>query len=302
MLTKFNLYQPAAIDNSLNSYQIIHKIIHEMNLIIDEINNIDSKANEYTDEQIRLLKAEMQVKFDNIENEIVLLNGRIDLTNSNLTTLENAFNDFKIAITSSVNQLTINVANLSDYVAQTESMLISYIDNKIDVLTHLIETLKGVKVFGLNGKLTTVQQAIDDLKNALNFELNFISFKQLKTRILTPGAQIDPATGLTVGDITYANLLSGIRSNTQGGQQIATLYPQFTLSNTAESHTFITNYFYAVRQPFMFLFISIVLAASAHTGSSYYGYYTGVSNLFNTTGTGYGRIMYDKSSTYNNYT
>lgn len=214
MLTKFNLYQPAAIDNSLNSYQIIHKIKYKMNLIIDEINNIDSKANEYTDEQIRLLKAELQIKFDDIESEIVLLSGRIDLTNSNLTTLENAFNDFKTAITNSVNQLTINVANLSDYVAQTESLLINYIDNKIEILTHLIESLKGVKVFGLNGKLTTVQHAIDDcikLSRINRYDITIKAIKYLMNQTYTYNNVTYNMNDLTFGVLKN---IYGINSNT----------------------------------------------------------------------------------------
>lgn len=213
-LLPFSLNQPLAVDNAISTIGVIHKIIAKMNEVIEEVNNIDSKANEYTDEQIRLLKIELQSKFDDIENEIVLLNGRVDLTNSNLTTLENAFNDFKIAITTSVNQLTINVANLSDYVAQTESMLISYIDNKIDILTHLIETLKGVKVFGVNGKLTTVQNAIDDcikLSRINRYDITIKAIKYLMNQTYTYNNVTHNMNDLTFGVLKN---IYGINSNT----------------------------------------------------------------------------------------
>ena len=299
MLTKFNLYQPAAIDNSLNSYQIIHKIIHEMNLIIDEINNIDSKANEYTDEQIRLLKIELQSKFDDIESEIVLLNGRIDLTNSNLTTLENAFNDFKTAITTSVNQLTVNVANLSDYVAQTESMLINYIDNKIDVLTHLIETLKGVKVFGLNGKLTTVQDALNQIVASLNMSRQFLTFYDLKTYVNNNAYFTDstasPPISVRIGDITYKDLIDGLTR-----QQISAIYLTKYFGSSSENEVIRCNYLNCCRRPLSSTIAFLACALSQHISptTSYFATCRAVTQRFNPTGIGYSTMIYDYSGRY----
>lgn len=299
MLTKFNLYQPAAIDNSLNSYQIIHKIIAKMNDVIDEINNIDSKANEYTDEQIRLLKAELQTKFDDIESEIVLLNGRIDLTNSNLTTLENAFNDFKTAITGSVNQLSINVAALSDYVAQTESMLINYINNKIDILTHLIESLQGVKVFGLNGKLTTVQDALNQIVRSLNMSRQFLTYKELITNLSDDAHFVDssasPAISVRVGDITYKELIDGITR-----QAMSSLYLSKYFGTSVEQDVIKCTYINAYRRPLSFLVGGLACALSQHISSntSYYGMCKAVTSRFNSTGIGYATILYDYSGRY----
>ncbi|MBO7696102.1 MAG: hypothetical protein J6T10_26000 [Methanobrevibacter sp.] len=185
-LLPFSLNQPLAVDNAISTIGVIHKIIGKMNDVIDELNNIDSTANEYTDEQIRLLKIELQSKFDDIESEIVLLNGRIDLTNSNLTTLENAFNDFKVAITTSVNQLSINVANLSDYVAQTESLLINYIDNKIEILTHLIESLKGTKVLDVYGNYTSIQKAYNSLLELIGKNSKEITLSKVLSFLSNP--------------------------------------------------------------------------------------------------------------------
>lgn len=303
MLTHVTLFQPSAIDNALSTMQIIHKIINNMNIIIDEVNSIDSKANEYTDEQLSILRSELTVKFDEIELLINSLSGRIDTNVINIQDLYSRLYDLRQLLDNNTNFLNgkINDVELSltNQIQNAYTTLWHYIDSKVDILETLIESLTETKVFGLNGKLTSIQQAIDDLKNALNFEFNFISFKNLTTNILTSTYHID--TDVTLGDITYADLLAGIRNNTQGGAQIATMYPSFILSNTPENHTFVTNFFYAVRQPFIFTFLSLVLATSAHTGTGYYNYYGGVSILLTMKGVGYGKTIYNKSSVYGNY-
>ena len=300
MLTKFNLYQPAAIDNSLNSYQIIHKIIAKMNDVIDEINNIDSKANEYTDEQIRLLKIELQSKFDDIESEIVLLNGRIDLTNSNLTTLENAFNDFRVAITNSVNQLTINVANLSDYVAQTESMLIDYIDTKIDVLTQLIESLQGLKVHGYDGKLMTVQQALDSIINNMNLKSERISFGFITKKVFSENEYITGSgLNLRVGDLTYKELIDGLNATSMSTSLYLTL--QYSNSVTATSLLYPNFKEIIKKQLETTVFIFAITIAKHQNNTSYYNYTAAVCSKLYVLGLGYGTNNVDVSSRYGDY-
>lgn len=208
MLTKFNLYQPAAIDNSLNSYQIIHKIIHEINLIIDEVNNIDTKANEYTDEQIRLLKAELQIRFNEVETMISGLSDRIDVTESQiqgifseLTTLRNIMNTNFTQIYNRIEEvntsLTLQIQD--NYIA-----LYHYIDTQIEMIEQLINSISENKVFGVNGKLTTVQQAIDDcikLSRINRYDITIKAIKYLMTRTYT-------YSGVTynMNDLTYGVL------------------------------------------------------------------------------------------------
>ena len=54
MLNHITMFQPSAIDNALSTMQILHKLITQINTIIDEINSIDSRANEYTDEPVNV--------------------------------------------------------------------------------------------------------------------------------------------------------------------------------------------------------------------------------------------------------
>ena len=56
MLNHITMFQPSAIDNALSTMQILHKLITQINTVIDEVNSIDSKANEYTYVQINILK------------------------------------------------------------------------------------------------------------------------------------------------------------------------------------------------------------------------------------------------------
>ena len=64
MLNHITMFQPSAIDNALSTMQIIHKLISKINDIVDIVNNIDSKANEYTDKQIRILIDKIENEFD----------------------------------------------------------------------------------------------------------------------------------------------------------------------------------------------------------------------------------------------
>lgn len=172
MLTKFELYQPAAIDNSLNSYQIIHKLIHEMNLIIDEVNNIDSKANEYTDEQISLLNSQLRSYIDQL-NEITIAHfeavERDILTNSGdiadlQTGLRLLSDDFDL-LSASFDNLRIEV---NQRITAANAAMKSYVDLQIQIVKELIEAQNPVIIdcFGHPNKL---QAAYDNLFNALMY-------------------------------------------------------------------------------------------------------------------------------------
>ena len=56
-LTPFNLTQNISVDNALSTIQVIHQLIAKMNNVVEELNNIDSTANSYTDSEIEKVKS-----------------------------------------------------------------------------------------------------------------------------------------------------------------------------------------------------------------------------------------------------
>lgn len=303
MLTKFNLYQPAAIDNSLNSYQIIHKIIHEINLIIDEVNNIDTKANEYTDEQIRLLKAELQIRFNEVETMISGLSDRIDVTESQiqgifseLTTLRNIMNSNFTQIYNRIEEvntsLTLQIQD--NYIA-----LYHYIDSQIEMIEQLINSISENKVFGLNGKLTTVQDALNQITASLNMSRQFLTYKDLINCLPDNASFVDstatPAISVRIGDVTYKDLIDGLTR-----QAITSLYISKYFGANAENEVIMPNFINACRRPLSTLYGVLECTLSQHISpsTSYYGMGKAIGSRFTGIGIGYSTILYDYSGRY----
>lgn len=186
MLSHVTLFQPSAIDNAMSTVQIIHKLINEMNIIIDEVNNIDSKANEYTDEQIALLKSELSVKFDEIEVLINSLSGRIDTNSINIQDLYSRIADLRQIVINNTSFLDNKIDNvelsLTNQMQQAYTTLWHYIDSKVDILEKLIESLKETKVFNIYGRKSSIQNALDDIYKIMNPHTD-ITINQLLTII-----------------------------------------------------------------------------------------------------------------------
>lgn len=302
MLSKFELYQPAAIDNSLNSYQIIHKLIHEMNLIIDEINNIDSKANEYTDEQIRALRTELGIRFDAIEHDLTALSGRVDLTESDIGVLNRTVSDLRQTVidnyTTLDNKIDYEKSELLEQITYNYNTLLHYIDSKIDVVMQLIESITGIKVYGLNGRVTNIQDALNQIVASLNMSRQFLTYKDLITCLPDNANFTDssatPAIAVRVGDVTYKDLIDGLTR-----QAISTLYLTKYFANS-ENEIIVFNYINACRRPLSTIIAMFMCALSQHISpsTSYYGMGKAVSSRFIGLGIGYNTVLYDYSGRY----
>lgn len=187
MLNHITMFQPSAIDNALSTMQILHKLITQINTIIDEINSIDSKANEYTDEQIKILKDFLVNKINtDIENTIKTLTEYIDNQD------EKNYNILNKKIDDVIKQVYIDIAKL-------KSDLILYIDdndNKIKViinevyeeLYNLIKNGNDIIYSPVDGNLKSTKEVIVDVMNIIQ-QKNGINWKTLQ-ELCTKGTSV----------------------------------------------------------------------------------------------------------------
>lgn len=178
MLNHITMFQPSAIDNALSTMQILHKLITQINIIIDEINSIDSKANAYTDEQIKILKDFLVNKINtDIENTTKTLTEYIDNQD------EKNYNILNKKIDDVIKQVYIDIAKL-------KSDLILYIDdndNKIKViinevyeeLYNLIKNGNDIIYSPVDGNLKSTKEVIADVMNIIQ-QKNGINWKTLQ--------------------------------------------------------------------------------------------------------------------------
>lgn len=178
MLNHITMFQPSAIDNALSTMQILHKLITQINIIIDEINSIDSKANAYTDEQIKILKDFLVNKINtDIENTTKTLTEYINNQD------EKNYNILNKKIDDVIKQVYIDIAKL-------KSDLILYIDdndNKIKViinevyeeLYNLIKNGNDIIYSPVDGNLKSTKEVIADVMNIIQ-QKNGINWKTLQ--------------------------------------------------------------------------------------------------------------------------
>lgn len=238
MLTKFNLYQPAAIDNSLNSYQIIHKIIHEMNLIIDEVNNIDSKANEYTDEQINILNTQLRAyinelnditvtHFNSVDSAILSMNYSIEQLENDISALQISFNNLAVSVTEQINN-SINAIK-------------SYVDLQIEIVKKLIEA-QNPEVIDCFGHKNKLQSAYNELVSLMFKHDNDITYTRIQQFFANPNHSafnVPFATLQYAGYFTAVNTMN-IRSydfiTDSSPSYLISLYGKSDFENMVKNH------------------------------------------------------------------
>lgn len=186
MLNHITMFQPSAIDNALSTMQILHKLINQINIIIDEINNIDSKANQYTDEQIEILK---DFTINKINSDIESLNKNlkeyIDTSDKNLDSrITEEVEKLNTTISEQVQTLLNDIENLKiyllDYINLKDNEIYVKIDEVYKELYDLI--IKGNQLIysPVTGELTNIQKVLYDMmgivktKNGINWS-NLIS-------------------------------------------------------------------------------------------------------------------------------
>lgn len=248
MLSHITMFQPSAVDNALSTMQIIHKLINEMNIVIDEVNSIDSKANEYTDSKVLELK-------NQLEGQITLLNNRVTNLSSDVSTytelvyeISNLIVQLQTRLTSEIARLDSKIDNnkieLLQSINNTLNLAKNYTDSEINKLKLYLEKLikeRTLYTYNIwNGKKEKIDKVILDSINIFTANVTKpITIAMLK-KFLTVNMQTSSNVNTTLSDFTFGELKSVVENS--GAGFTATL--QKTQSETAKTLPIIKNTFY----------------------------------------------------------
>ncbi len=173
MLNHITMFQPSAIDNALSTMQILHKLITQINTVIDEVNSIDSKANEYTDEQIELLHRIIKDELSEVESN---LNNLIKSNSDDIVNIKTEL----IELHNNINKLNEDIKSNTDLIFSNYNVLILKIAELKDYIDSVINGL-NIKVFSpVTGYKTDIQNALNDIYNLYQIDFGNVNLTYIK--------------------------------------------------------------------------------------------------------------------------
>lgn len=173
MLNHITMFQPSAIDNALSTMQILHKLINQINTVIDEVNSIDSKANEYTDEQIELLHRIIRDELSEVESN---LNNLIKLNSDDIVNIKTEL----IELHNNIKKLNEDIKSNTDLIFSNYNVLILKIAELKDYIDSVINGL-NIKVFSpVTGYKTDIQNALNDIYNLYQIDFGNVNLTYIK--------------------------------------------------------------------------------------------------------------------------
>lgn len=181
-LTPFNLSQNIALDNALSTIQVIHQLISKVNNVIDELNNINVTANDYTDEQIKKLALKIESDFKSLETNLKTYSDKSieDLKNYIDENVEDLRNEYKVEVAKLHNDIIELEKTLKAYSDLGDSHLKVYINSIYDELLNLIKNGNNLIYSPVDGDLKSVQDALFDIVNIIQ-QKNGINWNTLET-------------------------------------------------------------------------------------------------------------------------
>lgn len=173
MLNHITMFQPSAIDNALSTMQILHKLITQINTVIDEVNSIDSKANEYTDEQIELLHRIINDELSEVESN---LNNLIKSNSDDIVNIKTEL----IELHNNIKKLNKDIKSNTDLIFSNYNVLILKIAELKDYIDSVIKGL-NIKVFSpVTGYKTDIQNALNDIYNLYQIDFGNVNLTYIK--------------------------------------------------------------------------------------------------------------------------
>lgn len=174
-LTPFNLTQNISVDNALSTIQVIHQLIAQMNNVVEELNNIDSTANSYTDSEIEKVKtiissleSELKSLIETNSTDIALLQGAINVIESRLEEL-NSYVDSK----------NLEILNLVNTNYKTLCALYSAFKNEVIELLNANEPVVTNPTNGLKDKLSKCLLDVYTVNRVNTLDLSISSAKKI---------------------------------------------------------------------------------------------------------------------------
>lgn len=181
-LTPFNLSQNIALDNALSTIQVIHQLISKVNNVIDELNNINVTANDYTDEQIKKLALKIESDLKSLETTLKSYSDKSieDLKNYTDETVEDLRNEYKVEVAKLHDDIIELEKTLKAYSDLGDSNLKVYINSIYDELLNLIKNGNNLIYSPIDGYLKSVKDSIFDIANIIQ-QKNGINWQTLET-------------------------------------------------------------------------------------------------------------------------
>ena len=175
-LNRFYLSQNISIDNALSMNQILHQIVNQIKEIVDFINNLELRANEYTDEQIRLLNERLQAQLETLEQTLKTYtsdsidNYNATVINPQLTEIRNTIDTINRTINERIDD---EVGVLNRRISSVESTLNKKIDDTKEYLEELIRKGNQLVYSSVSGRKIPIQDTLFEMGNALKQILSY---------------------------------------------------------------------------------------------------------------------------------
>ena len=175
-LNRFYLSQNISIDNALSMNQILHQIVNQIKEIVDFINNLELRANEYTDEQIRLLNERLQAQLETLEQTLKTYtsdsidNYNATIINPQLTEIRNTIDTLNRTINARIDD---EVGILNRRISSVESTLNKKIDDTKEYLEELIKKGNQLVYSSISGRKIPIQDTLFEMGNALKQILSY---------------------------------------------------------------------------------------------------------------------------------
>lgn len=175
-LNRYYISQNISIDNALSMNQILHQIVNEIKGIVDFINNLELRANEYTDEQIRLLNERLQAQLETLEDTLkTYTNDKIDeynaeIINPQLIEIRNTIDTINRTINERIDR---EVGIINRHINSVESTLNKKIDDTKEYLEELIKKGNQLVYSSISGRKIPIQDTLFEMGNALKQILSY---------------------------------------------------------------------------------------------------------------------------------
>ena len=175
-LNRLFLSQNISVDNALSMNQILHQIVNQIKEIVDFINNLELRANEYTDQEILKLKNNLESQLAVLEQTLkTYTNDKIDeynleVINPQLTEIRNTIDNVNQLLN---NRIDREVGILNRKIDSVESSLIVMLNDTKEYLEELIRKGNQLVYSGVSGKKIPIQDALKEIANASKQMLSY---------------------------------------------------------------------------------------------------------------------------------
>jgi hypothetical protein len=175
-LNRFYLSQNISIDNALSMNQILHQIVNQIKEIVDFINNLELRANEYTDQEIIKLNDKLQAQLETLEQTLKTYTAdsidtyNVEIINPQLTEIRNTIDTLNRTLNARIDD---EVGVLNRRISSVESTLNKKIDDTKEYLEELIRKGNQLVYSSISGRKIPIQDTLFEMGNALKQILSY---------------------------------------------------------------------------------------------------------------------------------